>query len=283
MQPTSDRTSTGHAPLRRWGAPVRRPLACVVLSALTGAAALAAGDAAPWPASESSAPAGPGFTISDCGNCHLIDPGFSHPVDVVPSMAVPPHLPLAGGRITCTTCHEEGSARHRSARIQHGALLRSPATTPALCAECHDRWSDSRRDMHASMLGQAHLRWLDRPGTEITDDRRSSGSRDPQSSACLGCHDGTVATDAGDHTDDAVRNQAGAPGANHPVGVLYVVDGSQPDEGPALRPPEMLDPRIRLYDLRVGCGSCHSPYAGGEALLVMSNRQSQLCLSCHNF
>jgi predicted CXXCH cytochrome family protein len=42
-----------------------------------------------------------------------------------------------------------------------------------------------------------------------------------------------------------------------------------------------MDPRIWLFEGRVGCGSCHSPFAGGEALLVMSNVGSRLCLSCH--
>jgi predicted CXXCH cytochrome family protein len=49
----------------------------------------------------------------------------------------------------------------------------------------------------------------------------------------------------------------------------------------ALRPESALDRRVRLFDRRVGCGSCHSPYAEGRALLVMSNVRSRLCLSCH--
>ncbi|MHC4317018.1 MAG: cytochrome c3 family protein [Planctomycetota bacterium] len=49
----------------------------------------------------------------------------------------------------------------------------------------------------------------------------------------------------------------------------------------ALKPAASLDRRIRLFDNRVGCGSCHSPFADDEALLVMSNLRSRLCLSCH--
>jgi len=49
-----------------------------------------------------------------------------------------------------------------------------------------------------------------------------------------------------------------------------------------LKPAEMLDERIRLFDSRVGCGTCHSLYSKRAALLVMSNSRSNLCLSCHD-
>jgi predicted CXXCH cytochrome family protein len=67
--------------------------------------------------------------------------------------------------------------------------------------------------------------------------------------------------------------------SRHPIGA------EQHPRGPGdnLVHPNSLDPRIRLFDGRVGCGSCHSPYAREHALLVMSNDRSALCLSCHSF
>jgi predicted CXXCH cytochrome family protein len=41
--------------------------------------------------------------------------------------------------------------------------------------------------------------------------------------------------------------------------------------------------RVRLPDGRIECVSCHDPHntAGIDKLLVMSNRRSALCLTCH--
>ncbi|MHC4317017.1 MAG: hypothetical protein ACYS1B_00580 [Planctomycetota bacterium] len=92
-----------------------------------------------------------------CGGCHQTEDPFTHPVGVVPSMPIPPGLPLEDGRIECTTCHDNrASADHARAREFHAPLLRQEPAD--LCAACHDPAGTSRRDMHATMLGRAHLR-----------------------------------------------------------------------------------------------------------------------------
>ena len=68
----------------------------------------------------------------------------------------------------------------------------------------------------------------------------------------------------------------------HPVGVRYRRDAGRRSGSP-LVPLDAVDPRIRLFDDRVGCGSCHSPYSTRDDQLVMSNERSRLCLSCHDF
>ncbi|NNK62673.1 MAG: hypothetical protein HKO98_05620 [Gemmatimonadetes bacterium] len=55
-----------------------------------------------------------------------------------------------------------------------------------------------------------------------------------------------------------------------------------PDPYDGLRHPDLVDPRIRLFDGNLGCGSCHSVYAGEPGLLVMRNERSRLCTSCHD-
>ncbi len=107
---------------------------------------------AAWSASAASrqAPAAPLPEIKkDCSLCHLdIQKGpelkkpvsvlcigchqdrqapNEHIVDVVPSMKVKT-LPLSGGKITCTTCHDP----HRNT---YGKLLRVPQNK--LCSHCH--------------------------------------------------------------------------------------------------------------------------------------------------
>jgi predicted CXXCH cytochrome family protein len=221
----------------------------------------------------------PPWVDGRCGGCHQIEDAFTHPVGIVPSMPVPPGLPLEHGRLECTTCHDNrASADHLRARELHTPLLRLEAAD--LCAECHDRTSTSHPDVHAMMLDRAHLRW---PG--VGAEPGGSGppaSPDAASGTCLGCHDGSVASAAIDRpplprlASGALRSVS--IGASHPVGTEYRLHG-----GVSLRPTSALDPRIRLFDNRIGCGSCHSPYAGGEAMLVMSNLGSRLCLSCHDF
>jgi predicted CXXCH cytochrome family protein len=223
-----------------------------------------------------------GWVGGDCGGCHLTSEAWTHPVGVVPSMAVPAELPLLDGRLACTTCHDSrSSADHARARMLNEPLLRDGGPD-GLCAACHDPNGTGRRDMHATMLGRAHLVWPDDGEPESPGDDQTPTAPDAASRTCLGCHDGSVAPGAADASvpDDpatGLRRRVHAPiGVSHPIGVAYVLD-----RGPALRAGGPLDPRIRLFDNRVGCGSCHSPFAGGEALLVMSNVASRLCLGCH--
>jgi predicted CXXCH cytochrome family protein len=183
-------------------------------------------------------------------------------------MTVPRDLPLVDGRIACTTCHDAAPA-HSTVQAT-GALLRGEPAT--LCAACHDGAGPGSRSSHASAVSRAHLHWPEAAGRS----RIRSASLDPESASCVSCHDGTVASLAAPREPrTAMRPLAG----EHPIGVEQ--RRRWPDDH--LRPAEALDPRIRLFDGRVGCGSCHSPYAGREAMLVMSNDRSRLCLSCHKF
>lgn len=108
----------------------------------------------------------------------------------------------------------------------------------------------------------------------------------PTSLICLGCHDGTVGTSmiSGAHALLAgVRGGFYAPGdyawRDHPIGIPYRGDGRD------LRPESFVTKagRIRLPDGAVECISCHDPHneSGVPKMLVMSNRRSALCLTCH--
>ncbi|MHC4081407.1 MAG: cytochrome c3 family protein [Planctomycetota bacterium] len=224
-----------------------------------------------------------GWVGGDCGGCHAIREPWTHPVGVVPSMPVPPEFPLQDGLLVCTTCHDNRSSTdHARARRLHEPLLRESGPD-GLCAGCHDPNGTGRRDMHATMLGRAHLAWPDSVGQELPGGDEPPASPDAASRTCLECHDGSVAPGAADASvpDGSARSHppVHAPiGASHPIGVAY---GLTP--GLALKAADELDPRIRLFEGRVGCGSCHSPFAGGKALLVMSNLDSRLCLSCHTY
>ena len=92
---------------------------------------------------------------------------------------------------------------------------------------------------------------------------------DTESTRCMSCHNENAPYDTADHP---------------PLRVVYSKMAS-------------LDPSIRLIDGRIGCGTCHVPYAEAnhqtlsdersafpsvpDPLLVMDNRRSELCLECH--
>jgi predicted CXXCH cytochrome family protein len=222
-----------------------------------------------------------------CESCHAAAVGFSHPVDVVPSMTVPAELPLLDGRITCITCHDNSSAAlHRQARAEGTDLLRMPSSDGRLCSACHDAMSPRRGDRHALMLQRAHLRWPEDPerGGAAPSSDAPRAMFDPQSGTCLSCHDGSVAPDIGHETAGFAIGNGGALGfpGNHPIGVEY--PRTAPDrKGPPLKDPSILDDRIRLYNDRVGCLTCHSPYSSQRGLLVLPNAGSALCLNCHDY
>jgi predicted CXXCH cytochrome family protein len=108
----------------------------------------------------------------------------------------------------------------------------------------------------------------------------------PSSLMCMSCHNGTVASSvlgsahailAGQREGFALPD--GWAVRDHPVGVTY------PDraDGYRLRTAVEAEGRIPLPHGRVECTSCHDPHnrAGEPAMLVVSNRRSALCLSCH--
>ncbi|MDY7107320.1 MAG: cytochrome c3 family protein [Planctomycetota bacterium] len=202
-------------------------------------------------------------------------------------MAVPDGLPLVAGRITCVTCHDNSTTElHRQARLDGTDLLRMPASGGSLCEQCHDAMSPRRVDRHALMLEQAHLRW---PGDFGEDGAASSADApgslfDSHSERCLSCHDGSVASDVGHDTPGFVIGDGRSLGfpAGHPIGVEYPRRASSRSGSP-LKPPGMLDGRIRLYNDRVGCLTCHSLYASERGQLVLPNTGSALCLSCHEY
>lgn len=214
-----------------------------------------------------------GWTNGSCGTCHAIDPLISHPVGVVPSMSIPAHLPLENGRVTCITCHRSDSAAHAEARTQADPMLRGERTGTAFCTQCHNTLDHSRRSQHPLALGRAHLASR---GIRDMVETAASGRFDAETNLCLSCHDGLMASDAG--VSPTRFNDL--PG-DHPVGVSMRQDQTSMSSDDAMRAPHSLDRRIRLFNDNVGCGSCHSPYSTEKSLLVMSNRGSQLCLSCH--
>lgn len=245
-----------------------------------------------------------GMTGAQCARCHEVEGGFSHPVERVPSMAVPAHLPLENGKVTCITCHEntpEAHARNRTASggaAGAGKLLRGVADDGVFCTQCHVDNGITRKSMHPMATGKAHLLWVKLPvgagqlagpsnapvstptALWATPGVTSMSPANDGSRVCVGCHDGTVASDAlGSGTRGMAGNGLGGGGdSGHPFAIPYerARAGNR-----LLKPMGNIDLRVRLLNGQVGCQSCHSPYSTQPKLLVMSNESSRLCFSCH--
>ncbi len=105
----------------------------------------------------------------------------------------------------------------------------------------------------------------------------------PTSLVCLGCHDGTVATSTIGTAHamlsferDGFESADQFMGRDHPIGIPYPADPRQ------YRPLVAVEKSgIRLPDGRLECVSCHDPHGATDHLLIMSNRRSALCLTCH--
>lgn len=207
-----------------------------------------------------------------CTSCHDMGDGYTHPIDISPSMRVPTSLPLTEGRVTCETCHDPAQASGHAVRAGSGRMFLRLDNPGSLCIACHVE--GGARGSHGTASLRAHL--------ARSDIRGVSAGLDNESRACIGCHDGVTASDAGAHP--VLRSEGMGEdselGSDHPVGVVQ--EEAFGGVGSArLKSPRMVDPRVRLFGKTVGCGSCHSVYAKNESLLVMSNHESALCVSCH--
>lgn len=203
-----------------------------------------------------------------CVKCHRFEPVLTHPVGVRPSMTTPATLPLPGGLMRCTTCHEAGP-KHAETREKVGVRGGDGA---GLCLQCHEGASLKTKASHAAGTWTAHLK------AERGGNAGAPGALDVESRTCMGCHDGATASDAGSH---ALRGNGMEATADHPIGVPMRATRARRETDFGLANPATLDKRIRLPGGNLACGSCHSVYSREPAQLVMSNRGSKLCLSCH--
>lgn len=119
------------------------------------------------------------------------------------------------------------------------------------------------------------------------------------SKLCLSCHDGTVAVDSyGGRAGIIFLGGDIAIGADelsndHPISFTY-------DDALAARDGELFSPSSSpsglgstiaedlLFNYQLECGSCHDVHNGpaaaavNDSLLVITQAQSQLCLTCHD-
>ncbi len=200
-----------------------------------------------------------------CTDCHAeAGRDLSHPVDVVPEKAIPGDMPLVAGRLVCITCHVVHPVTVRNRRL-NDSLLRRPGRGAVFCASCHG--IDEKGHLVFERIHRGSYKVSDR-GTSL----------DAYTLQCIECHDRRI-NDPGDTLGAGRWRHGGASRLNHPVGIsLDRVAGQNPRQ---YKRAVTLPPEIRLFDGKIGCGTCHNAYSREKNLLVMRNTGSRLCLACH--
>lgn len=107
------------------------------------------------------------------------------------------------------------------------------------------------------------------------------GDMDSFSAGCVSCHDGNTASSIEVNLkNDPFRSGSAykSPKSNHPIGMQYSSyvgrgDFKQVMEG---------SNKMTFVNGKVSCLTCHNPLNPERGHLVMSDRGSALCLTCHD-
>lgn len=215
--------------------------------------------------------------ITICTRCHSVDTGRTHPVGIRPVRPIPEGWPLdPQGRLVCSTCHDPHRPVRKGVDPLPAPLLRGDQAGERFCQACHSiKDPGNLRGWHVLVAQTVH---------GVTSKIASGrwGTIDPLSARCLGCHDGTIGRDVSNRVRGS--HLSVTPGTSHPIGMDYVESmGKRAGRRrwSNLVDVARLDERIRLFGGKVGCGSCHNPYASNPKFLIFSPRAGRLCLSCH--
>ncbi len=201
---------------------------------------------------------------SKCVGCHVeLKASTSHPVDISPNIIIPTDMPLANGNLGCITCHffHPFSDKYKN---RSGNLLRRPGKGAVFCASCHQ----INRKEHV-VFENIHR---DSYRLSATNSRL-----DIYTLQCVECHDRYLDRSFGSFA-------AGGPNrisalSSHPVGVsLERIAAKKPRR---FNFPHTLPGEIRLFNGKIGCGTCHNAFSKEKSMLVMNNWRSRLCLKCH--
>ena len=199
---------------------------------------------------------------SVCKSCHAgIKQQPSHPVDIYPETSVPADMPLVNGKLSCISCHFVHPFSISNKRSSY-YLLRRPGKGLTFCSPCHgvdEKGHIVFENVHRGSYQVTHL----------------GGTLDTYSLQCVECHDSRLYKPMGAGTWEHLT----FPRFKHPVGVsLRNIAVRRHREFHA---PNELPREVRLFDGKVGCGTCHNAYSKEKNMLVMNNWRSRLCLTCH--
>ncbi len=202
---------------------------------------------------------------SRCVACHTdLRTAQPHPVDISPNILLPADLPLVNGRLGCITCHyfHAFSDQYKN---RSGNLLRRPAKGALFCAACHHR---------IDAKGHVVFENIHRDSYRLS---AINSSLDTYTLQCVECHDSHL--DRSFDSNAAGQRSSFNRRSNHPVGVSLVkIAARNPHK---FNHPDSLPRNVRLFNGKIGCGTCHNAFSKEKSMLVMNNWRSRLCLKCH--
>jgi len=105
---------------------------------------------------------------------------------------------------------------------------------------------------------------------------------DALSADCIGCHDGAGASAIGVDLRNRPfdrRSQVGSASSDHPLGMDY---NRYVGARRGYKPVFPGSNKMIFVNGKVGCLTCHDPLNPEKGHLVMSDRKSALCLTCHD-
>lgn len=214
--------------------------------------------------------------------CHDFDPFLNHPVGIRPKGTVPANMPLDNhSHITCLTCHNEPNSLDNPNCTDIGPerSLRRP-TGMQFCSTCHVKMGDTMLEQsHWQFSTRAHLGSINPQAASSGDSKQLIGDIDTESRMCLTCHEDITVTIPAYNETLQQKRARWRKMKDHPIGIDY--------EHTALRKISrynfpLINERIRLFNGKLGCGSCHSPYSQIKNNLVNPNLRGALCRMCHN-
>jgi predicted CXXCH cytochrome family protein len=201
-----------------------------------------------------------------CENCHADSRQLiSHPIDIPPGISVPPDMPLEDGNIGCITCHYVHPFSIQDKHLGY-FLLRRPGRGAVFCSACHGNGTKEH-----VLFESVHPY----PNQKISWET----SLDTYTLQCIECHNDKIYVPQG-ALDREISGHRSSSVRKHPVGISFARIAARSPR--RFNPASMLPQEVRLYNGKIGCGTCHSAYSKEKYMLVENNFKSRLCLTCHN-
>jgi len=224
-----------------------------------------------------------------CTECHTQLSAISHFTNVQTSETYEVHFPVTDpGSLTCATCHDPHLPAINPATGNKTYFLRGGVTGKMECQLCHSsnlspQGLTTRRPVMDTAHGVAHFTVLFDPAIDYSGrDLHILNTRvtlDQLSVYCLNCHD-SPSNPEYTSPGSAVYKHAADNGLSHPVGI----DCDEVAQRNKYIKTNNRDPRLMLFDGKIGCCTCHDPYAiGGGLGLRIGDKTGwqELCMGCH--